>query len=87
MPSGSSSQSKWNSRFYRRQYQREASVKTDPNQSRMTDYFEIVNKLDEVIQLRKVNECLKEKLKAMEVKFNALQPLTEEESSQSLLRE
>lgn len=53
----------------------------------MTDYFEIVNKLDEVIQLRKVNECLKEKLKAMEAKFNALQPLTEEESSQSLLRE
>jgi len=86
LPSGSSSQSRWKSRFYRRQYQREASVKTDPNQSRMTDYFEIVNKVDEVIQLQKVNECLKEKLKAMEAKFNALQPSTEEESSQSLLK-
>lgn len=51
----------------------------------MSDYFEIPNKLDEVIQLRKVSECLKEKLKAMEAKFNALQPSTEEESSQSLL--
>lgn len=87
MPSGSSSsKGKWNSRIQRRQYKREAIVSSDQNQRRIEDYFKFVEKLEEVIQLRNLNQSLKSKLSVMEAKFNALQSTSQEESNQSLLQ-
>jgi urease accessory protein UreF len=74
------------SRIQRRQYKREAVVSSDPYQSRIEDCFKFVEKLDEVIQLRNLNESLKSKLRVMGAKFNALQSTSQEESNQSLLK-
>ena len=86
MPSVSSSHRILDSRIQRRQYKREAVVSSDPYQSRIEDCFKFVEKLDEVIQLRNLNENLKSNLSVMEAKFNALQSTSQEESNQSLLK-
>ena len=56
-----------------RRQKKRAIVAEHSNQSKIEDYFQIVKIIDELVQLRKVNECFKEKLMAMEAKFDTLQ--------------
>ena len=56
-----------------RRQKKRAIVAEHSNQSKIEDYFQIVKIIDELVLLRKVNECFKEKLMAMEAKFDTLQ--------------